>query len=63
MVVNFSASWCTPCRVISPAFADLADKYSSMMFLTVDVDELAVSVLTKPVVIQHCLQNNEMCYS
>ncbi|XP_052195417.1 thioredoxin H-type [Diospyros lotus] len=40
VVANFSASWCSPCRVIAPAYRDLADKYSSMIFLTVDVDEL-----------------------
>ncbi|KAL6980888.1 hypothetical protein U1Q18_022524 [Sarracenia purpurea var. burkii] len=40
VVVNFSAAWCSPCRVISLAYCELADKYSSTMFLTVDVDEL-----------------------
>ncbi|PIN21292.1 Thioredoxin [Handroanthus impetiginosus] len=41
VVVNFSASWCNPCRQIAPAYRELADKYSSILFLTVDVDELA----------------------
>ncbi|KAI3458415.1 hypothetical protein Pfo_015078 [Paulownia fortunei] len=41
VVVNFSASWCHPCRQIAPAYRELADKYSSILFLTVDVDELA----------------------
>ncbi|GFP89388.1 thioredoxin h-type [Phtheirospermum japonicum] len=41
VVVNFSASWCSPCRQIAPAYRELADKYSShISFLTVDVDEL-----------------------
>ncbi|XP_059627860.1 thioredoxin H4-1-like [Cornus florida] len=40
VVANFSAAWCNPCRVIAPAYCDLADKYRSMIFLTVDVDEL-----------------------
>lgn len=40
VVANFSATWCGPCRVIAPAYSDLADKYSSMIFVTVDVDEL-----------------------
>lgn len=43
VVVNFSASWCTPCRQIAPAYRDVADKYPGMLFLTVDVDQLAVS--------------------
>ncbi|THG17223.1 hypothetical protein TEA_013547 [Camellia sinensis var. sinensis] len=34
------ASWCSPCRAIAPAYCELADKHSSILFLTVDVDEL-----------------------
>ncbi|KAA8533955.1 hypothetical protein F0562_031472 [Nyssa sinensis] len=41
VVANFSQSWSNPCRVIAPAYCELADKYPSMIFLTVDVDELA----------------------
>ncbi|KAK4480657.1 hypothetical protein RD792_013735 [Penstemon davidsonii] len=41
VAVNFSASWCNPCRQIAPAYREIADKYSSILFLTVDVDELA----------------------
>ncbi|KAI5670353.1 hypothetical protein M9H77_10717 [Catharanthus roseus] len=41
VVVNFSASWCSPCRTIATAYIELANRYTWMMFLTVDVDELA----------------------
>lgn len=41
VVVNFSASWCSPCRNIVPAYIELADRYPSTIFLTVEVDELA----------------------
>ncbi|KAJ6697005.1 hypothetical protein OIU85_003375 [Salix viminalis] len=41
VVVNFSALWCAPCKTIAQAYCELADKYSSVIFLTVDVDELA----------------------
>lgn len=41
VVVNFSALWSKPCRTIARDYCGLADKYPSMMFLTVDVDELA----------------------
>ncbi|XP_019162430.1 PREDICTED: thioredoxin H9-like isoform X1 [Ipomoea nil] len=40
VVANFSASWCGPCRMIAPLFCELSEKHPSLMFLTVDVDEL-----------------------
>ncbi|XP_057513470.1 thioredoxin H-type-like [Actinidia eriantha] len=40
VIANFSASWCGPCRVIAPLYCELSEKYPSLMFLTVDVDEL-----------------------
>ncbi|XP_010244548.1 PREDICTED: thioredoxin H9-like [Nelumbo nucifera] len=41
VVVNFSASWCGPCKSIAPFYCELSEKYPSLMFLSVDVDELA----------------------
>ncbi|KAL3661881.1 hypothetical protein V7S43_013174 [Phytophthora oleae] len=40
VVVNFSASWCGPCRYISPMYHELSAKYPCTIFLKVDVDEL-----------------------
>ncbi|KAJ0978373.1 hypothetical protein J5N97_013847 [Dioscorea zingiberensis] len=40
VVANFSASWCGPCRMITSLYAELSEKYPSLVFLTVDVDEL-----------------------
>ncbi|KAK6118182.1 hypothetical protein DH2020_048083 [Rehmannia glutinosa] len=40
VVANFSASWCGPCRMIAPLYVELSEKHPSIMFLTVDVDEL-----------------------
>ncbi|XP_066317082.1 thioredoxin H4-1-like isoform X2 [Miscanthus floridulus] len=40
VVTNFSASWCGPCRVISPVYAEMSQTYPQLMFLTIDVDEL-----------------------
>jgi len=40
VAVDFSAEWCGPCKQISPFFAELSTKYTSTVFLNVDVDEL-----------------------
>ncbi|KAF6143014.1 hypothetical protein GIB67_041082 [Kingdonia uniflora] len=40
IVANFSAAWCGPCKMIAPFYSDLSLKYPSLIFLTVDVDEL-----------------------
>lgn len=43
LVVNFKASWCLPSRKIAPIYQELASTYTSMIFVTIDVEELAVS--------------------
>ncbi|KDP21851.1 hypothetical protein JCGZ_00638 [Jatropha curcas] len=40
VLANFSATWCGPCRMIAPFYRELSEKYPSLMFLLVDVDEL-----------------------
>ncbi|KAJ3696109.1 hypothetical protein LUZ60_001486 [Juncus effusus] len=40
VVIDFTASWCGPCRTIAPAFNDFAKKFPTVLFLKVDVDEL-----------------------
>ncbi|KAL7231390.1 hypothetical protein ACSBR2_009613 [Camellia fascicularis] len=40
IVVDFTASWCGPCRIMAPFFVELSKKLSTVTFLKVDVDEL-----------------------
>jgi thioredoxin 1 len=40
VMVDFTASWCGPCKTIAPVFADLSSRFTDIAFLKVDVDEL-----------------------
>uniref|UniRef100_A0A6N2MKY0 Thioredoxin domain-containing protein n=1 Tax=Salix viminalis TaxID=40686 RepID=A0A6N2MKY0_SALVM len=48
VVVNFSALWCAPCKTIAQAYCELADKYSSVIFLTVDQPEIDLDMKQAP---------------
>lgn len=37
-VVDFTAKWCGPCRMIAPVYKQMAAKYPSVTFLKVDID-------------------------
>ncbi|KAJ7044600.1 thioredoxin-like protein [Mycena alexandri] len=41
IVVDFSAEWCGPCKMIAPKYNQLASQNPQAQFLRVDVDEQA----------------------
>merc|ERR1712205_153546 len=40
VLVDFTASWCGPCKKIGPYFEELATKYPDVIFVKIDVDDL-----------------------
>ena len=41
VVVDFTASWCGPCKMIAPKFEELAKAHPEIKFLKVDVDAVS----------------------
>ena len=39
VVIDFSASWCGPCKMIAPMYEQLSDTTNDVIFVKVDVDE------------------------
>ncbi|KAI9126358.1 hypothetical protein K1719_002779 [Acacia pycnantha] len=40
MVLDFTATWCGPCKMMDPIIKDFAAKYADVEFIKIDVDEL-----------------------
>jgi thioredoxin 1 len=39
ILVQYTASWCGPCRALTPRLANLSNKYTDVTFVKIDVDE------------------------
>lgn len=48
MVIDFTATWCGPCRSMEPILKKLADQFITVEFVTIDVDEVPVYIYIYP---------------
>ena len=39
LLVQYTASWCSPCKQLTPRLSNLSNKYTDVTFVKVDVDE------------------------
>jgi len=41
LVIDLYADWCVPCKKLLPALENLADDYPSILFVKLNIDQLA----------------------
>lgn len=39
ILVQYTATWCGPCKALTPRLSNLSNKYSDITFVKVDVEE------------------------
>ena len=40
VICDYGSLRCQPCRIMSPIFEELSEKYSKALFIKIDIDEL-----------------------
>ena len=55
LLVQYTATWCSPCRALTPRLSNLSNKYSDVIFVKVDVDDnkdaaMELEIFTVPTV-------------
>ena len=41
VIIDFTATWCGPCKMIGPKFDEMSKEFTSVKFIKVDVDALS----------------------
>ncbi len=49
-IIQFSASWCAPCRVVKPIMEKLSDEFKNIKFFYADIDEDAINTASSAAV-------------
>lgn len=47
VIVKFTATWCGPCKIIAPKYAELSQSSLDIFFVEIDVDDLDDSDMLK----------------
>lgn len=46
VIVDFFATWCNPCRMLTPVIEELASKHKDITFVKIDVDQFRQEAFT-----------------
>jgi thioredoxin 1 len=45
VIVDFTAVWCPPCKMIAPVLEELAKKHTDLNFVKIDIDQPALHAI------------------